>query len=105
MIVTLKTKGNIRAITTYLIWIVSLLLSVSAYAQAGYVTTADTSVVTVERNIAQEKIDKYRSQSEYNYDQNPDYEESFFGMLWMKFLNWLKDLLGDGGYNLSLIHI
>jgi len=73
-------------------------VSLPTVAQQSYVVTSDTSLVTVDRSIPQSKIDEYRSQPEYNYDENPDYEESFLGTLWMRFRNWLKSVLGQDGY-------
>lgn len=67
-------------------------------AQQSYVVATDTSLVTVDRSIPQQKIDDYRSQPEYNYDENPDYEESFISALWMRFVRWLKSVLGKEGY-------
>ncbi len=65
--------------------------------QEGYVVASDTSVSTVEREISQKKIDNYRSQPAYNYEDNPEYSDNFLSRLWMRFIEWLGSILGGGG--------
>ena len=67
--------------------------------QRGYVISSDTSVVTVERVIPQQKIDNYRSQPSYNYDEDPNYSESLLDRLWFRFKAWLRSILGASGYS------
>lgn len=68
--------------------------------QYNYVEASDTTVSTVERRIPQEKIENYRSKPAYNYEENPDYEDSFLQRLWLRFTKWLRDLLGVDGFSL-----
>ena len=67
-------------------------------AQYGYVISTDTTVVTVERTIPQQKIEDYRSQPAYNYDEDPDYSEGILDRLWLRFKRWLRGILGAKGY-------
>ena len=90
---------SIRQLLTYVI-IVSLICGTCQLsAQGGYVLSTDTSVMTIERTIPQQKINDYRSQPVYNYDENPDYSESFLDRLWLRFNRWLRSLLGESGYD------
>lgn len=74
--------------------------TIQIYGQVSYVTTSDTIILTTERSISQEKIDNYRSQPAYNYDENPDYSESMLDRLWLRFKRWLQGVLGGDGYNI-----
>jgi len=101
MIAFLKTRANIKYKILNIIYIV-ILLATHAQGQNKYDYTivSDTTINTVTRSISEEKIKKYRSNPAYNYEQNPDYEETGLRKLWMRFLRWLEDVLGDGGYSI-----
>ena len=95
---------NIYNITNFTKYIILILLGLSfatqSAAQYNYVIASDTTVITVERSINQEKIDDYRTTSVYNYKQNPEYENSVFRKLWFRFVRWMRSSLGKGGFSL-----
>lgn len=93
-------KEIIRLIIQNITTLFLILLGLHVQAQDGYVTTADTTVLSVERLVPQAKIDAYRAKPAYNYDEKPEYSDNILAGLWMRIGHWLEKMLGGGSYGL-----
>lgn len=72
---------------------------ISLQGQPTIVLAHDSIITPIQRTISSQKLEDYKSQSEYNFDDNPEYESNLLSRLWMAFKNWLKSILGEDNYN------
>lgn len=54
----------------------------------------ENSAVDV-RYFDQNKLEDYRRSGKFNYEDDPDYETSYFQKLKRRFFNWLRELFGE----------
>ena len=89
--------------------ILSLLLVGSYTTVSGYATIhGDTSVwVNQHRQLDEERLNEYKGQPAYNYNENPDHNNNIISRLWNNFLDRLAKLLNltNGTLVKTLIYI
>ena len=91
-----EISDNMKFVFFFLLFICFSLIGQS---QETFVVVLDTTDIDL-RSFSAESLEVYRKDRDYNYGQDPKYEQNFLRRMWIFFLEKLEEVFGEKGTNL-----